>query len=234
MRRSRKPVWAVSSIEGSNPSLSAELGHSAARAGESGHSRAGAEGLSGGSARANVGPSGWLAVPRRPTCPCGLMRGGSRAARFGGEGLMSDRASWLEEWCPTCRVAPGARCRNPYARKTRTPTHLHVARGWRARACPKCKALPGEPCRTPSGREASRTHQARLRPGRNELLFGESVWRELEARGATIATVPFSGRAGRGGRIDRLALSRLEGEELVDIGDDMCADHKWCDQVLGE
>ena len=121
---------------------------------------------------------------------------------------MSDRASWLEGRCPTCRVAPGARCRNPYARKTRTPTHLHVARGWRARACPKCKALPGEPCRTPSGREASRLHQARLRPGRNELLFGESVWRELEARGPTIATVPFSGRAGRGGRIDRLALSR--------------------------
>jgi hypothetical protein len=140
---------------------------------------------------------------------------------------MSDRASWLEEWCPTCRVAPGGRCRNPYARKTRTPTHLHVARGWRARACPKCKALPGGPCRTPSGREASRLHQARLRPGRNELLFGESVWRELEARGATIATVPFSGRAGRGGRIDRLALSRLEGEELVDIGrwtshDELC------------
>lgn len=24
---------------------------------------------------------------------------------------MSDRSLWLEEWCPTCRVAPGARCR---------------------------------------------------------------------------------------------------------------------------
>ena len=40
-------------------------------------------------------------------------------------------------------------------------------------------------------------HEARLRPGRRELLSGEAVWRELEARGATIATVPFSGRAGR-------------------------------------
>jgi len=43
------------------------------------------------------------------------------------------------------------------------------------------------------------------------------VWQELEARGATIATVPFSGRAGRGGHIDRIVLSRLDGNELVDV-----------------
>jgi len=77
------------------------------------------------------------------------------------------------------------------------------ARGARvaSESVPDVQGLPGGPCRTPSGREASHTHQARLRPGRRELLSGESVWQELEARGATIATVPFSGRAGRGGRI---------------------------------
>lgn len=128
---------------------------------------------------------------------------------------MSDRRSWLEEWCPTCRAAP--RCRTPWFRKTRPPTTLHVARGWRARACPKCNAGPGEACCTPSGREASCIHEARLRPGRRELLSGEPVWRELEARGATIAAVPFSGRAGRGGRIDRIVLSRVNGDELIDV-----------------
>ena len=133
------------------------------------------------------------------------------------EGAVSDRALWLEEWCPTCRVAPGARCRAPFLRKTRTPIRLHIARGWRARACPTCKAPAGEPCRTPSGREASRTHEARLRPGRWELLPGPAVWDELEARGATVAVVPFSGRAGRGGRVDRIVLSRLDGDELVDV-----------------
>jgi hypothetical protein len=43
------------------------------------------------------------------------------------------------------------------------------------------------------------------------------VWQELERRGATIASVPFSGRAGRGGRTDRIVLSRLAGDELVQV-----------------
>ena len=115
---------------------------------------------------------------------------------------MSDRALWLDEWCPTCRAAPGARCRLPWSSSDTKPSALHIARGWRARPCPTCKALPGEPCRTPSGREASRIHEARLRPGRHELLARDDVWAELERRGATIATVPFSGRAGRGGSVD--------------------------------
>ena len=34
---------------------------------------------------------------------------------------------------------------------------------------------------------------------------------------ATIATVSFSGRAGRGGRTDRIVLSRLDRDELVDV-----------------
>jgi len=99
----------------------------------------------------------------------------------------------------------------------REPSALHVARGWRARACPKCEASPGESCRTPSGREASRIHEARLRPARDELLAPDNVWAELERRGATIATVPFNGRAGRGGRTDRIVLSRLDRDELVDV-----------------
>lgn len=69
----------------------------------------------------------------------------------------------------------------------------------------------------PSGRGASHTPQARLGPGRHELVSDESVWHELERRSAMIATVPFSGRTGRGGRIDRIVLSRADGDELVAV-----------------
>ncbi len=131
---------------------------------------------------------------------------------------MSDRCSWLDEWCPECRVAPGTRCRR-YRWDTRgqPATHLHIARGWRERSCPTCRASPGEPCRTPSGREASRVHTARLRRSRAELLWGTEVWEELERRGATIAVVPFSGQAGRGGSTATIVLSRVVGRQLVDV-----------------
>jgi hypothetical protein len=118
---------------------------------------------------------------------------------------MSDRALWLEEWCPTCRAAPGARCRVHYLNKTRRPSPLHVACPF----VPDVKALPDERCRTPSGRESSRIHQARLRPGRRELLSAESVWQELEALGATAATVPFSG-AGLAAAVARTASCSVE------------------------
>jgi hypothetical protein len=131
--------------------------------------------------------------------------------------LTSDRALRLAKWCPTCRVMPGARCRRSWLWKTREATPLHVARGWRARRCPTCKADPGGPCWTPSGREASHSHQPRLRPGRFELVSDESIWQELEALGATMASVLFSGRAGRAGRVDRIMLSRQDGGELVDV-----------------
>jgi hypothetical protein len=128
---------------------------------------------------------------------------------------MSDRALWLDEWCPTCRAAPDARCRLPWGRRTTAkPSALHIPRGWRVRPCPKCAAVPGESCRTPSGREASRIHEARLRPGRYELLARDDVWAELERGGATIATVPFSGRAGRGGSVDRIVLGQVRRDEL--------------------
>jgi hypothetical protein len=43
------------------------------------------------------------------------------------------------------------------------------------------------------------------------------VWEELERRAAAIAVVPFSGRAGSGGRTDTITLSRPEGGALVDV-----------------
>jgi hypothetical protein len=48
-------------------------------------------------------------------------------------------------------------------------------------------------------------------------VSNESVWQALDARGATIATVPFRGRAGQGGRVDRIVLHRLEGDDLVGV-----------------
>ena len=136
---------------------------------------------------------------------------------------MSSHRAWLNEPCPTCGAASDARCCDwrwsPRSGASRsTPLrHLHIARGWRERACPTCKAPAGQACTTPSGRQASRIHEARLRPGRHELVRREGVWEELERRGATIAVVPFSGRAGRGGETGRIRLSRLDGTELVDV-----------------
>ncbi len=131
---------------------------------------------------------------------------------------MSDRRAWLEEWCPYCRAAPGARCRDGRHSSAKRPSpgqRLHAARGWRERWCPTCKALSGDPCPTPSGREASRPHTARLRPGRDELVTRGAVWEELERRGAMVAVVPFSGRAGSGGTTG--TITRREGRELVDV-----------------
>jgi hypothetical protein len=123
---------------------------------------------------------------------------------------VSDRRAWLEEWCPTCWAAPGARCkRTTWSRSGKRRDaplgFMHCARGWRQRACPTCRAHPEEPCRTPTGREASRPHAARLRPGPRELLRPRDVWEKLERRGATVAVVDFSGRAGLGGQTGRIA-----------------------------
>jgi hypothetical protein len=43
------------------------------------------------------------------------------------------------------------------------------------------------------------------------------VWDELQRRGATVAVVPFSGRAGRGGATGTITLGRLEEHKLVEI-----------------
>jgi hypothetical protein len=44
-----------------------------------------------------------------------------------------------------------------------------------------------------------------------------AVWEELERRGATVAIVPFSGRAGRGGRTDTMTLLRSDGAKLLEV-----------------
>jgi hypothetical protein len=110
-----------------------------------------------------------------------------------------------------CLAAPGARCRSP--RNRSIPSRLHAARGWHGRKCPNCKVAPGEQCLTPSDREASRPHAARLHPGRHELFVQWEVWDELERRGATVAVVPFSGRAGSGGKVGKIALRGRHGDQ---------------------
>ena len=136
---------------------------------------------------------------------------------------MSDRAAWLERWCPECGASPGSRCqrwhwgRRGSASRTVPVTYLHVARGWLERPCPACRAATGERCLTPSGREALRVHRGRLQAARWELVRRAAVWEELERRGATSAIVSFWGRAGRGGRSETITLLRLEGEQLVEV-----------------
>ena len=49
------------------------------------------------------------------------------------------------------------------------------------------------------------------------MLWGAEVWEELERRGATVAVVPFCGRAGRGGSTATIVLSRVAGRQLVDV-----------------
>jgi hypothetical protein len=44
-----------------------------------------------------------------------------------------------------------------------------------------------------------------------------AVWEELERRAATLAVVPFSGRAGDGGRTGTITLSLAVAGELVDV-----------------
>lgn len=132
---------------------------------------------------------------------------------------MSERSTWLEHWCPTCHAAPGARCRRSRWASGRgtAAAQLHLARGWLERSCPTCKASLGEHCSTPTGRPASQVHTARLRPGRCELVSRAAVWDELERRGVSVATVPFRGRAGKGGEIDVIRLQRVRGEESHEV-----------------
>jgi hypothetical protein len=135
---------------------------------------------------------------------------------------MSDRCAWLSVACPACGAAAGARCGGwHWTRGGRArwlpDCRLHPGRGWRERSCQKCGAWPGYPCLTPRGRESARLHTARLEPARAELFHRKDVWEELDRRAATIAKVPFSGRAGTGGQTGRIVLLRPEGDDLIEV-----------------
>jgi hypothetical protein len=132
---------------------------------------------------------------------------------------MSDRAAWLEQWCPTCHATPGARCRRSRwaGGRGNAAAQLHVARGWLERSCPTCKAAPGEHCSTPTGKPASQVHTARLRSARWELASLAAVWDEVERHRVSVATVPFRGRAGQGCEIDVIRLQHVGGEELREV-----------------
>jgi hypothetical protein len=44
-----------------------------------------------------------------------------------------------------------------------------------------------------------------------------AVWEELDRRGATSAIVSFWGRAGAGGRTEKITLLRVDGARLVEV-----------------
>jgi hypothetical protein len=73
-------------------------------------------------------------------------------------------------------------------------------------------------CRTPSGRQASKSHAARLHPGRRELSSDEQVWEELERWDAAAALVRFSGGGGSLGSIGAVTLEDARTRELARWG----------------
>ena len=150
---------------------------------------------------------------------------------------MSDRAPWLQQWCPERHAASGHLCTLTYGttqrsqRRAAPSTQLEVARGWferpYERPYPTCKAAVGERCSIPTGGDASRMRTVRLRPGRFEVFWRPKVCEELERRGVTAAVVRFLGGGDRGARTEWIKLLRLEGEEVVQVerwtgGDELC------------
>ena len=133
---------------------------------------------------------------------------------------MSDRLAWLEQCCPECHAAPGARCtrwrsgRGGRSRAAVVP-HVHVARGWFGRSCPTCKAAAGERCATPAGREASHVHAADSGPAADWSAPGGLG--RARPPGCNRRHRSFSGRAGAGGRTDTIQLLKQDGDELVEI-----------------
>ena len=102
--------------------------------------------------------------------------------------------------------------------KTRkVAARLHVARGWRQRQCPTCHAQPSQECLTPSGRRASRPHEARIHPADGEPTLDRQVWEELERRGASIASIPFTGHRRTGASFGPVTLGRVENNEYVEL-----------------
>jgi hypothetical protein len=50
-----------------------------------------------------------------------------------------------------------------------------------------------------------------------ELIVDQDVWEELARRGVVVAAVGFVGRAGRGGRVETVALGCPVEGEVVDV-----------------
>ena len=158
---------------------------------------------------------------------------------------MSDRLAWLEQWCPECHAAPGARCtrwrsgRGGRSRAVVVP-HIHVARGWFERSCPTCKAAAGEPLRDadgpeglarPRGPTAARPLRAGLASGglgraqppgcdrRHRSVLGP-CWRRW-AHGHDPAAQARRRQVGRDRAVDvsRRALSRARSARLGSLRD---------------
>ena len=155
--------------------------------------------------------------PERPRRGAASRRSARPVSGRRWQGLVAERALWLEDVCPTCRAGAGARCRDPWGRAGRASSdELHFARGWRQRTCPTCHAQPGEGCVTPRGRPAARPHTARLARASGELIRSEA-WEELERTGANLAVVTFTGSRRTGVRFGPIRLQRLTNGELAEI-----------------
>jgi hypothetical protein len=99
------------------------------------------------------------------------------------------------------------------ARRQRCTSHAVGGRG-RVRRAKPFPAIHAAPLQDARPRE--RTRRGSGPDGTSWCRTSRSGGR-LEAPGATSASVPFTGRAGRGGRVDRIMLHRLDGDEPVDV-----------------
>ena len=135
---------------------------------------------------------------------------------------MSDRLAWLEQWCPECHAAPGARCT-----RWRSGRGAAAGRSWSHISTSLAAGSSVRVRRARQGRRALRdadrpggfarprgaTAAGAVRAGRGGRRSGRS-W-SAGVRPSPI--VPFSGRAGVGRRTDTITLLRPEGEELVEV-----------------
>jgi hypothetical protein len=56
-----------------------------------------------------------------------------------------------------------------------------------------------------------------LRPGRDELALRDAVWEGLERRGIALAVIAFSGRAGKGGKVESITHTVVGREQPVNL-----------------
>lgn len=97
-----------------------------------------------------------------------------------GRATLSDRSTWLEQWCPTCHAAPGAGCgrwlwgRRGSRGRVVPIAHLRVARGWLER-----------PSRSPAMSTSCWANSLNCRPGWSGTLSGCSPALCRRARSAS-------------------------------------------------